>query len=152
MEKNEVLKSLGENFSSIEKLPENVVRSFGNTLGLPKENFRILTDMGFFKTTRKINGENRDIYCVSVETESKKILPISINSFFRQVYPETDSAVNPKPVIAGLTAKAASNEDLLKIKDVFKLDNTGNYCAPNFINGQPVYKDMVRRTYQFYTV
>lgn len=152
MEKNEVLKSLGESFSTIEKLPENVVRSFGNTLGLPKENFRILTDMGFFKTTRKINGENREIFCVSVETESKKILPVSINSFFKQVYPETDSAVNPKPVVAGLMDKITSNEDLLKVKDEFKLDNTGNYCNPNFVNGQPVYKDMVRRTIQFYTV
>lgn len=152
MEKNEILKSLGEGFSSVEKLPENVVRSFGNTLGLPKENFHILTDMGFFKTNRKIDGKNRDIYCVSVETESKKIQAVSINSFFRQVYPETDSAVNPKPIIAGLLEKAQSNEDLLKVKDTFKLDNTGNYCNPNFVNGQPVYKDMVRRTMQFYIV
>lgn len=152
MEKNEVLKSLGESFSSVEKLPENVVRSFGNTLGLPKENFHILTDMGFFKTNRKINGENRDIYCVSIKTESGKIQAVSVNSFFRQVYPETDSAVNPKPIIAGLLEKTQSNEDILKVKDTFKLDNTGNYCSPNFVNGQPVYKDMVKRTYQFYTV
>lgn len=152
MEKQEILKSLGDSFKAIEKLPADAVRSFGNTLGLPKESFTVISDGGFFETTRKINGTDRKIYCVSVKTESGKIQPVSVNSFFRQVYPETDSAVNPKPIITGLAAKCSSNEDILKVKETFKISDTGNFCSPNFINGQPVYKDMVRRTYQFYTV
>lgn len=152
MEKQEILKSLGDSFKAIEKLPTDAVRLFGNTLGLPKENFTVISDGGFFETTRKINGTDRKIYCVSVKTESGKILPVSVNSFFRQVYPEMDSAVNPKPIIAGLTGKCSSNEDILKVKDTFKISDTGNFCSPNFVNGQPVYKDMVKRTYQFYTV
>lgn len=152
MEKQEILKNLGDGFKAIATLPAEAVRSFGNTLGLPKENFTVLSEGGFFETTRKINGTDRKIYCVSVKTESGKIQPVSVNSFFRVVYPESDSAVSPKPIIEGLTAKCSSNEDILKISDTFKVSDTGNYCAPNFINGQPVYKDMVRRTYQFYTV